>query len=236
MPTDPAGALGEYLTATEAIGIAALLAAGQHTSHALREVNTARRERAKELLAAAGISHADLDHSLAVLHAIAGAKSMRNDLTPVWTMPGNEATVGHLTSEFHRLVQAARQTVTCATYNFEPTSQMWTVLREASEQAGVVVTVYIDGDKADARKVSGQLPRATVYRSAVLPDGKQIVSHAKFIVIDHAMVLLTSANFSFSAENRNIEFGLRIHDPALAASIETTMATKHGSLYELVTP
>lgn len=236
MPTDPAGALGEYLTASEAIGIAALLAAGQHTSHALREVNAARRERAKELLAAAGISHADLDHSLAVLHAIAGAKSMRNDLTPVWTMPGNEATVGHLTSEFHRLVQAARQTVTCATYNFEPTSQMWTVLREASEQAGVVVTVYIDGDKADARKVSGQLPRATVYRSAVLPDGKQIVSHAKFIVIDHAMVLLTSANFSFSAENRNIEFGLRIHDPALAASIETTMATKHGSLYELVTP
>ena len=236
MPTDPAGALGEYLTASEAIGIAALLAAGQHTSHALREVNAARRERAKELLAAASISHADLDHSLAVLHAIAGAKSMRNDLTPVWTMPGNEATVGHLTSEFHRLVQAARQTVTCATYNFEPTSQMWTVLREASEQAGVVVTVYVDGDKADARKVSGQLPRATVYRSAVLPDGKQIVSHAKFIVIDHAMVLLTSANFSFSAENRNIEFGLRIHDPALAASIETTMATKHGSLYELVTP
>lgn len=236
MPTDPAGALGEYLTASEAIGIAALLAAGQHTSHALREVNAARRERAKELLAAASISHADLDHSLAVLHAIAGAKSMRNDLTPVWTMPGNEATVGHLTSEFHRIVQAARQTVTCATYNFEPTSQMWTVLREASEQAGVVVTVYVDGDKADARKVSGQLPRATVYRSAVLPDGKQIVSHAKFIVIDHAMVLLTSANFSFSAENRNIEFGLRIHDPALAASIETTMATKHGSLYELVTP
>jgi phosphatidylserine/phosphatidylglycerophosphate/cardiolipin synthase-like enzyme len=99
-----------------------------------------------------------------------------------------------------------------------------------------VVTVYVDGDKADARKVSGQLPRATVYRSAVLPDGKQVVSHAKFIVIDHAMVLLTSANFSFSAENRNIEFGLRIHDPALAASIETTMATKHGSLYELETP
>lgn len=51
------------------------------------------------------------------------------------------------------------------------------------------------------------------------------MSHAKFIVIDHAMLLLTSANFSFSAENRNIEFGLRIHDPALAASVETTMTT-----------
>lgn len=169
-----------------------------------------------------------------MLHAIAGAKALRHDLTPVWTMPGNEATVGHLTSEFHRLVQAARQSVTCATYNFEPTSQMWEVLMEASEQPGVVVTVYVDGDKADGDKVKAQLPRATVYRSAVLPNGKQVVSHAKFIIIDHALLLLTSANFSFSAENRNVEFGLRIQDAALAASVETTMTTKHGSLYELV--
>jgi phosphatidylserine/phosphatidylglycerophosphate/cardiolipin synthase-like enzyme len=235
MPSDPIEAIGEFLTAQEAIGLAALLEAGRHTTHALREVNAARREEAKRLMVAAGLGHTDLDRSLAVLHAIAGAKAVRSDLTPVWTMPGNEANVGHLTSEFHRLVQAARQSVTCATYNFETTSQMWGVLREASEQPGVVVTVYIDGDKADASKVKAQLPQATVYRSGVLADGKQVVSHAKFIVIDHAMLLLTSANFSFSAENRNIEFGLRIHDPALAESVETTMATKHGSLYELVT-
>lgn len=234
MPSDSYAELGEFLTAKEAIGLAVLLEAGQHTTHALREVNAARRERVKELLTAAGMGHADLDRSVAVLHAIAGAKAVRHDLTPVWTMPGNEATVGHLTSEFHRLVQAARQSVTCSTYNFEPTSQMWTVLREASEQPGVVVTVYVDGDKADASKVKAQLPQATVYRSAVLPSGKQVVSHAKFIVIDHAMLLLTSANFSFSAEHRNIEFGLRIHDPALAESVEATMTSKNGSLYELV--
>jgi phosphatidylserine/phosphatidylglycerophosphate/cardiolipin synthase-like enzyme len=233
MPSDPIEALGEFLTAQEAIGLAVLLESGQHTTHALREVNAVRREETKQLMVAAGLGHADLDRSLAVLHAIAGAKAVRHDLTPVWSMPGNEANVGHLTSEFHRLVQAARQSVTCATYNFESTSQMWDVLREASEQPGVVVTVYVDGDKADASKVKAQLPQATIYRSAVLPDGKQVVSHAKFIVIDHAMLLLTSANFSFSAENRNIELGLRIHDPALAASVETTMASKHGSLYEL---
>jgi phosphatidylserine/phosphatidylglycerophosphate/cardiolipin synthase-like enzyme len=45
---------------------------------------------------------------------------------------------------------------------------------------------------------------------------------------------LTSANFSYSAENLNIEFGLRIHDPSLAASVESTMTSKHGTLYELV--
>ncbi|ABL80564.1 MULTISPECIES: DISARM system phospholipase D-like protein DrmC [unclassified Nocardioides] len=169
-----------------------------------------------------------------VLRAIAGAKSVHRDLTPVWTMPGNEAKVGHLTGEFHRLVQAARISVTCATYNFEKTSQMWTVLKDAAEQPGVVVTVYVDGDKADATRVQAQLPRATIYRSAELPSGKRVVSHAKFIVIDHEVLLLTSANFSFSAESRNVEFGLLVRDAALAESVESTMTSKHGSLYELV--
>ena len=60
------------------------------------------------------------------------------------------------------------------------------------------------------------------------------MSHTKFIVIDHQIVLLTSANFSHNAENSNVEFGLRISDNGLATSIEKTMASKHGSLYELV--
>lgn len=34
--------------------------------------------------------------------------------------------------------------------------------------------------------------------------------------------------------NRNIEFGILIRDTALAASVEATMRSKHGSLYELV--
>jgi phosphatidylserine/phosphatidylglycerophosphate/cardiolipin synthase-like enzyme len=234
MPSDPFEALGEFLTANEAVGLATLLAGGQHTSVALREVSASRREEAKGLLAATGLGHSDVDRSVGVLHAIAGAKSVRRDLTPVWTMPGNEATVGHLTSEFHRLVSAARQSVTCSTFNFEPTSRMWIVLKEASRQPGVVVTVYVDGDKADAAKVKAQLARATVYRSGVLPNGKQIVSHAKFVIIDHSVLLLTSANFSFNAENRNVELGLLVRDPALAESVEATMTSKHGSLYQLV--
>jgi phosphatidylserine/phosphatidylglycerophosphate/cardiolipin synthase-like enzyme len=233
MPIDPFETLGQFLTAGEATGLAVALSTGQHVSTALREVNPSRRGTAKELLASAGLGHDDVERSVGVLRSIAGAKARSQDLTPVWTMPGNEANVGHLTGEFHRLVGAARQSVTCATYNFEPTSKMWTVLKQASEQPGVVVTIYVDGTKADAKKVKAQLNRATVYQSAVLPNGKRAVSHAKFIVIDHAMLLLTSANFSYSAENLNIEFGLHIHDTALAESVEATMSGKHGSLYEL---
>ena len=234
MPSDPFAILGEFLTASEAEALAAQFAAGQHTIKALAVVSAARRGEVKQVLAAAGLSHEDGARAADLLRAIAGAKSLDRDLTPVWTMPGNEAKIGHLTGEFHRLVQAARQSVVCATYNFEQTSQMWNVLKQASEQPGVVVTVYVDGDKADAAKVKAQLPKATVYQSAELPNGKRVVSHAKFIVIDHEVMLLTSANFSFSAENRNIEFGLLVRDSALAESVESTMTTKHGTLYSVV--
>jgi hypothetical protein len=53
-------------------------------------------------------------------------------------------------------------------------------------------------------------------------------------VIDHQIVLLTSANFSHNAENSNVEFRLRISNNGLATAIEKTMLSKHGSLYEFV--
>lgn len=233
MDSDPLAELGSFLTATEAERLSLQFESSTPISIAVREIAVARRERVKELLAASGFGFSDRNRAVSVLRAIAGAKSVLRELTPVWTMPGNEANTGHLTSEFHRIVGAARQSVTAATYNFQDTSRMWTALKAASEQPGVVVTVYVDTAVADAATVKAQLPRATIYRSAVLPDGKQVVSHAKFIVVDHEVLLITSANFSYSAENRNVEFGILVRDTAFAISVEATMMTKHGSLYQL---
>lgn len=234
MASDPLADLGSFLTATEAERLALQIETGQHTIAALSEIAVARREAVKRLLSTAGLGHTDPARTVSVLRAITGAKSVLRELTPVWTMPGNEATTGHLTGEFHRIVRAARQSVTAATYNFHDSSQMWNALKEASEQPGMVVIVYVDADKADADNVKAQLPRATIYRSAELPTGKRVLSHAKFIVVDHELLLITSANFSYSAENRNVEFGLLVRDSALAESVEATMTSKHGSLYELV--
>lgn len=227
-------ALGSYLTGTEAAALAAQLELGMPAFKALDAIAAARRGEAKRLLDIIARSRLPTGAAAAALRAIAGAKSILPTLEPVWTMPGNEATEGHLTSEFHRLVVDARQSVTCATYNFEATSQMWDSLAVASDQPGVVVTVYVDGSAADASRIRPQLPRATLYRSAVTATGKPIVSHAKFVIVDHRLLLLTSANFSYSAENRNVELGLLVDNSALATSIERTMASKHGTLYELV--
>lgn len=234
MASNPLAELGSFLTATEAERLAMQFEAETPASIAVREIAMARREQVKGLLAAAGLGPSDPCRAVSVLRAIAGAKTVLRELTPVWTMPGNEANTGHLTSEFHRIVGAARQSVTAATYNFQDTSRMWTALKSASEQPGIVVTVYVDAGVADAATVKSQLLRATVYRSAVLPNAKQVVSHAKFIVVDHELLLTTSANFSYSAENRNVEFGILVRDTALATSVEATMTSKHGSLYELV--
>jgi phosphatidylserine/phosphatidylglycerophosphate/cardiolipin synthase-like enzyme len=202
MPDDPLAALGAFLTTNEAEALAVLLEAGDHTAQALRSIGAARRKQAAHLLASAGLGHADPASSAAVLRAICGAKSVHRELVPVWTMPGNEATVGHLTGEFHRVVTAARVSVTCATSNFSTKSNMWQALKEVSEQPGVTVCVYVDAGKGDAVGVKTRLPRAVVYRSAMLPDGQPVVSHTKFIVVDHEIVPLTSANFSYNAENR----------------------------------
>ena len=235
MASDPLTELGRFLTATEAERLALQFESGTPVSVAVREIAISRRDQVRMLLTDAGLSPAEREKAGSVLRAIAGAKTMLRELTPVWTMPGNEANTGHLTSEFHRIVGAARQSVTAATYNFQDTSNMWTALKAASEQPGVVVTVYVDAGVADGATVKAQLPKATVYRSAVLPNGKPVVSHAKFIVVDHELLLITSANFSYSAENKNIELGILVRDTALATSVEATMTTKHGSLFELIT-
>lgn len=234
MASDPLAELGGFLTATEAERLAMQFETGTPVSIAMCEIASTRREQVKELLAAAGLGPGDRERAVSVLRAVAGAKSALRELTPVWTMPGHEASIGHLTGEFHRIVGAARQSVTAATYNFQGTSQMWSALKSASEQPGVVVTVYVDAGVTDATTVKVQLPRAAVYRSAMLPNGKQVVSHAKFVIVDHELLLITSANFSYSAENRNVEFGILVRDTALAASIEAAMTSKHGSLYGLV--
>ena len=149
-----------------------------------------------------------------MLRGIAGAKSAHRDLMPVWTMPGNEATTGHLTNQFHNIVAAARISVMCATYNFSPTSNMLGRTQDSIRGTrGRRMRLHVD--KRDPAGVKAGLQRAAVYRSAILPEGQRIVSHTKFIVVVHEIVLLTSANFSYSAENRNVEFGLLIHDSEL---------------------
>lgn len=236
MAADPFTALGAFLTTFEAERLAEALRAGDTTTQALKEVHAARRNDAKRLLADADLGHHRVDVSVAVLKAIAGARATATATTPVWTMPGSQASIGRLTSEVQRLIDDARMSIVCSSFNFTPHSRMWTALRAATTRPGVSVTIYLDAQAGSPDAAAAHLPKATVYRTLTLLGAtKPLVSHAKFIIIDRTLTLLTSANFSYNAEHSNIELGLLVQDTALASSIESLMRDKHGVLYERVT-
>ncbi|MFJ6200190.1 DISARM system phospholipase D-like protein DrmC [Micromonospora sp. NPDC092111] len=229
MSTDPYTALGAFLTAYEAQRLATVLQAGGTTSQVLKEVHAARRSEAKRLLFAAVLGPEHRGDSVAVLRAIAGARSVRTAISPVWTMPGVEATTGRLTSEAQRIIDDARMSIVCSSFNFTPHSGMWIALKNAAVRPGLSVTVYLDAHAGSPAAVAAHLPKATVLRTLAPPGGHHpLVSHAKFIVIDRVITLLTSANFSYSAENTNIEPGLLVYDTNLATSIEALIEASTG--------
>ena len=67
-------------------------------------------------------------------------------------------------------------------------------------------------------------------------DGGHVRNHAKFLAIDHRFLLVTSANFSWSAENGNIEFGVLVDNRNLTEAVEREMREAEDLLFEHVTP
>ena len=78
-----------------------------------------------------------------------------------------------------------------------------------------------------ARRLRG----AVVVRTRALEDGRRAVtSHAELLSIDHRFLLVGSANLSCSAEERSVELGLRLDDPALAHGVEKAAGPRGSGL------
>ena len=98
--------------------------------------------------------------------------------------------------------------------------------------------VYVDTGAADhgaaptTDEVAAHLPRVSCGRSF---DGASVRNHAKFLAIDHRFLLVTSANFSWSAENGNLELGVLIDNRNLRCrSHRISDAPGRGVTYEKV--
>jgi hypothetical protein len=249
-PASPALRLGALLTGTEAGEIADHLCDGDTLTAALRVVAPGRRPEVRSLLSEVlGADHG-LDHGgagrnavVAVLRAIEGARSAPTTIDPLWTMPGHLAQHGRLTHSVTYLVDNARHSVVCSTFNFQRSSGLWKALRQASQRPEISMKVYVDTRAADSEgrpawspttdEVAAHLKPAMVLRTKSF-DGRQVRNHSKFISIDHRFLLVTSANFSWSAENANLEFGLLLDNPNLAESVERELRNVEGLLFERV--
>ncbi|MEU0100688.1 DISARM system phospholipase D-like protein DrmC [Streptomyces sp. NPDC006267] len=237
---DAARRLGQLLTGTEAKGIADRLADGDTLSTALKVVAAGQRAEVRRLLQDVAGNDEASHQQVQILRAIEGARALPTTLSPLWTMPGHLAQSGPLTTSVTRLVDSARHAITCSTFNFQRSSMLWKSLREAAQRDDVAVRVYMDTRAADdsgqhwsptTAEVAAHLAPAEVWRTKKF-DGIRVRNHAKFLAIDHHLLLVTSANFSWSAENNNVEFGVLIDNPNLTEAVERELREAENSLYE----
>jgi phosphatidylserine/phosphatidylglycerophosphate/cardiolipin synthase-like enzyme len=228
--------LGALLTGTEARLVARALADGESVSSAFSVVDSGRRTRGLELVATAGL-RARRDVLAMTLRAVEGARSHATRTETLWTIPGHLAGGGGLTPRLVDLVDGARSSVVCSTYNVQKSSGMWNALRAAAHRPGVDVRVYLDGAVANgggspsAAETAEWLAPATVLASGKF-DGKPVRNHAKFLAVDHRWLIVTSANLSWSAEYANVELGVRLDDPGLTERVEREMRSAEQLLYE----
>ena len=235
---DAARSLGRLLTAVEARGIADRLADDDTLTVAVQVVAPDRRQEVRSALETAGLA-GEPAAAIAALRAIEGARSRPTTITPVWTMPGHLAQAGALTSSVAHLVDTARTSVTCSTFNFQATSSLWAALKAAASRPYVKVRVYVDTAAAasgpSVQEVAARLHPAVVLHTTTFA-GVQVRNHAKFVAVDHRFLLISSANFSWSAEHGNLEFGVLIDNSALTSRVEAELLAVENFLYERARP
>lgn len=180
------------------------------------------------------------------LAAIVGAGDVRTPCEPIWTIPGDLTLSGRHTANWAKYVNEAESSVTCSTYNFQKSSALWVELQQAGKRLHDRLNVYVDTAASlngglDVTELQKAIAPGLVWQTRELPEGQKTRyqshyrSHAKFLIIDHRCVIVTSANFSKSAEHNNIELGVVIEDPRLAETIEHQLITLQGKVYKSAT-
>lgn len=178
-------------------------------------------------------------HLAAVLRGFAAAgRAGDADLRAVWSGPTFIGDGDHTTAALAHLVDEATEDVFASTYSASPTSAYLRSLWRAVAR-GVKTTVLVDpklnGGKTAAwmqEKLHGA--RFLGFRPG--PDGG--VQHSKVVIVDSSAVLITSANLSEAAHEKNLEAGVIIRDPAFASNVRQRYASllSEGHLYLLDLP
>ena len=229
---EPVERLSRLVNATEAALLAERLTPGAPVALATRRISPDRRAA---VLAALGAIEPTLHRP--VLWAIAATLGRSTAAAPWFTAPGSGVESGQLTSTVADLVHRVRSTIVCSTYNFEPSSALWDALADVAERPEVAVHLYVDGHVAreTSSRFAAAHPRARVFRTEA-SDRHPLRNHAKFLSVDARWVLVTSANFSWSAENRNLELGVLHDDRDLAQTVERQWRTLEPAYFVRVSP
>lgn len=160
-------------------------------------------------------------------------RGLRRPLELVWTGPDSRTSQARDTAVVVRaLFHDAKTAVTIAGFRFDHGSSLLAPLHEAMKGRGVQCRIY--GDTAEAKELVQRNwpfgpPWPEVY-GFVAPAETYASLHAKCVVVDHHLVLVTSANFTERGQERNVEVGVLADDARLAESLERELqaATSAG--------
>jgi cardiolipin synthase len=195
----------------------------------------------------AGSSHSrvlmacgDLKESVAAGHggyiagilegALAQQRSASDEtIDVVWTGPTSSVTTSRLTSAvIAGLLEEARHEILLVSYASYPPQSVIDALLAASAR-GVQVTLLAErpADRPGFHGVDLPMPGVTCKRLHWPASAREAGAslHAKVLVIDSAIVLVGSANFTGHAMERNLECGLLVRGGPLPTEIREHLLT-----------
>ncbi len=158
-----------------------------------------------------------------VLGIVLGVSMMLPYVKPVLPPLGNYTLL--LDSSYQNyalhLIDSANSTIILGVYSakYYPNhpNPLLDALCRAAER-GVDVRVVLDDELSYNNKTIAYLRSCGVKANL---DSPKIRTHAKFLVVDHRLVLLGSTNWSYSSLNKNHEVDVFIIDPRIAKELES---------------
>lgn len=164
-------------------------------------------------------------------------RASRDDIDLVWTGPEEGATASRDTPVvLQALFASAERTLLIASYlNTNWDAVFGPLARRMDERPTLHVRMVVNvkpGERSPEDAVASfgasfrrqwpghRLPEVFYDPRALRrDDGHTVSMHAKCVVADGSRVLITSANFTEAAQVRNIEVGVTLRDPVLAATL-----------------
>lgn len=190
----------------------------------------------------AALGDVDRAGALAALRAVLAEREHRvpPKLDLVWTGPESRLSTSRDTAIVVRqLFERARRNVVVGGFRFDNGEELFAPLHAVMRDHGVRATFFVDiatraataaGADAHATDFIDRFfwkhwrfgdPKPDVYydpRTAA-PGPPWVSLHAKCVVVDDEVALITSANFTDRGQTRNTELGVRIEDPAFAGQV-----------------
>lgn len=165
------------------------------------------------------------------------AKHARPEPELVWTGPeGHGATARDTAIVLRELFESAREHVILGGYTFKQAKTVLAPLHATMSEHGVRATFFVDitqpkvatdpperhADEALADFLDENWPFGAPYpelyydKRAIVPPPPYSILHAKCVVVDGQRAFVSSANFTKQGQERNIEVGVLLEDPAFA--------------------